>query len=43
MAIDPTMGKKSSVPKTFWLLPECFSKIAQKIQYPIFGHLQSPD
>jgi hypothetical protein len=43
MAIDPTIGKKSSLPKTFLLLFELFSKIAQKIQYPIFGHLQLLD
>jgi hypothetical protein len=35
MAIDPTIGKKLSLPKTIWLLLEFFSKIAQKIQYPI--------
>jgi hypothetical protein len=43
MAIDPTIGNKLSLPKTFWLLPEFFSKISQKTQHPIFGHLQSPD
>jgi hypothetical protein len=35
MAIDPTIGKKLSLPKTIWLLLEFFSKITQKNQYPI--------
>jgi hypothetical protein len=43
MVVDPTIGKKLSLPKTFWLFPEFFPKIAQKIQYPVFGHLQSLD
>jgi hypothetical protein len=30
MAIDPTMGKKLSLPKTIWLLPKFFKKLPKK-------------